>query len=221
MMDEAKARKRLKAIERELKYLKKKRERYMNTQKKAQRRNKSLTKKNIVLLSILISALISVLIMFFFTYVITPEGNVKEIRLVCFSYSFIFMVFISYAILDRLREIPYKEELNGINCRIERLEKEKENILSKSPNLKKYKYKNIFILNEYSLVIYISIALYFIFLPISTYLYLIGDIRFSLFGIINPLLGVIMLYVKYLEEQYFKNCIIKENLGVDLKRLYR
>ncbi len=221
-MNERQARRRLIGIERELKYLRKRRDGYLKAQKKVEeKKKKRLTKKRRILLSILLSALISLGIMLAFTFLLTVEGDVNEARVLCFGFPFILLVTLIYMILGETSKIPFGEEVKGINCVLAKLEKEKKRIYSEFPHLEIERIEVRFGWNRYSLIRHVFELISFLFAIPGTCWFIAGDPRFALVGIVFLFLGFIASYVSHFEERSWENCWIRKELGVDPKRLYR
>ena len=225
-MDEKSARRRLKAIERELKYYRKKRNTYLEAQKKArekEKRRKRMTKTKRILLSALFSAIISLVIMFAFTFLMTVEGDITEARITCFGLPFVLLFIFIYMVLGSTGEIPFNTELKGVNCMIETLEDEKKRIYSKFPSLENENIEVRFGWTWYSLMGNLIALIYIIYLIPYAYAWL-THYKFLYYSSLYWLWMIfwfILIIIQHLEERSLRKCWIRKELGVDPRRLYK
>ncbi len=226
MADEVRARRKLKAIERELKYFRKRRSKYIRYKRKFEEKNerkRRMTKKERIIRSVTYSALISLGIVIFFTTVFKLEGDVISGVTVCFSFPFIALMILMYYILEESSYFPFEKELRGVTCMINRLEREKKHIYSEFPHLENENIDIKYGWTVYSFIKNIISITITIYLGIYLYIWVMG-LEIVYFPYIIPtwwFLFVLPYFIDYLEERSWENCWIREELGVDPKRLYK
>ena len=224
-MNERSARRRLRAIERELKYYGKKRDFYMESQREAEekkKKRKRMTKNRRVFLSLLYSALISLAIMFVFTFLMTVEGDIIAAFAICFGYPFVLLFIFIYMILGNTEDTPFSTDLKGVNCVIETLEDEKKRIYSEFPSLENENIEVRFGWTWYSAISYIIVMIMILYLVVYVYSGVGGDISINYPAqMAGFLLLFVLIAIRHLENRSLNNCWIRKELGVDPKRLYK
>ena len=223
-MNENGARRRLKAIERELRYYGKKRDKYLKARKEMEERNRSKTRKILwVLFKSLAGASLFAILIYVSLLFSIHGGDTEELNTICVSASFIAVALFLLVAQLMFGEEDYIPQIKRVSCKIEELKKERDTILSDFPALKNERVEVRFVWTWYSIIKDATVSVFILFLVIAVYWGISGSAFIynyaTRWGWI--LLLIVLTIVLYLEERSLKNCLIRKELGVDPKRLYR